>query len=370
MTNIQSQTPLKQTSLHDRHVKLGGKMVCFAGYHMPIYYTRIIEEHDWVRSKSGVFDVSHLGEVRVKGREAFPYIQKMIPTDLTRIGDHEILYTVLLNDSGSVLDDILVYRLSLEDFYLVINASGIEKVLDHLKRYLFDHVEISDESDNCACIAIQGPESARICDRMFKGKPSQLKYYTFRSLPEWGSTAWISRTGYTGEDGFEVFADPVTIVKVWDELFGRFKELRPIGLGARNTLRLESGNALYGDDLDDTKTPYEARLGWLVSSKEDFVGRDKLLQRKAAGFRHRLCGFKLQDKAVARQGYPILKEGRTIGIVTSGSFSPTLKQNIALGYVETSLAKPGVDIEIEVHKRKVRAQIVKLPFVPLKHRSA
>ena len=368
----QDQVSLKRTPLYDRHVKLGGKMVDFGGFELPIQYTSIMEEPRWVRSACGVFDVSHLGEVKVTGTGAFPYLQKMVPTDLVSLGNGRIQYTVLLNEQGGVMDDILIYRVDPNVFYLVINASGIPKICKHLRAHASANVTLANQSDDVACVAIQGPKSAAVCEKGIAKGVSKMKYYSFAPLAKWGKSAWISRTGYTGEDGFEVFSDNATVLKVWDKLVGNGKksDVRPIGLGARNTLRLEAGNGLYGTDLDETKTPYEARLSWLVSdTKPDFVGRKMLFERKKAGFRHKLCGFKIKgDRAVPREGYPILRNGRKAGIVTSGSFSPTLKTGIGLGYVETVLSNVGAAIDVEIHGRPVAAEVVKLPFVPLKHK--
>ena len=358
---------LLRTPLYDRHVALGGKMVAFAGYELPAYYTSIIEEHRAVRNAVGIFDVSHLGEIKVKGPQAFPFLQKMIPTDLGRIGDHEVLYTVILNESGGIIDDILIYRLNMGSFYLVVNAARIARVFNHLQTYVPDAVEIANESLSLACVAVQGPEAPPVMKRVFGPEVLKLKYYAFMPFAPWGPSVWISRTGYTGEDGFEVFSDAQKIVRVWDEMRGGLA-VRPVGLGARNTLRLEAGNVLNGTDMDETQTPYEARLSWLVSAaKGDFVGRERLLERKLKGFRHKLAGFKLKEKAVAREGCAIWKDGKKIGRVTSGSYSPTLSMSIGLGYVELPWTNPGTEMDIEVHERRVPAEIVRLPFIPLKH---
>jgi len=375
MTTATETSHLKRTPLFERHVALGGKMVDFGGFELPIQYTSILQEHEWVRSQCGVFDVSHLGEVKVTGLGAFPFIQKMIPTDLGRIGNNEIMYSVLLNKQGGLMDDILVYRIDVNHFYLVINASSIDKVMKHLNANKLANVEIENISDETACIAIQGPKAAAVTDKILGGKPlpSTLGYYRWRPLPGWGKAAWISRTGYTGEDGFEIFCDNKTAVKAWGELVekGRRMGVKPIGLGARNTLRLEAGNGLYGTDFDETRTPYEARLQWLVDeTKGDFFGKKILLERRKTGFRHRLCGFRVAggEKAVPREGYSIYKGTRKVGVVTSGSYSPSLKLGIGLGHVEAALSNPNTMLEVQIHERRVPVQIVKLPFVPLKHK--
>jgi aminomethyltransferase len=365
-----TKTQLKRTPLYERHVRLGAKMVEFAGFELPIQYAGIMEEHAAVRTGCGVFDVSHLGEIRVSGPAAADFIERLVPTETRSLADFEIRYTVLLDDRGGVLDDILIYRLDTRNFYIVVNAATSERDFRHIESRVPAGVFIANDSDRVACIAIQGPRAAAVSAAAFGEEVPRLGYYRFRALPDWGKSAWISRTGYTGEDGFEVFGDAETVVRAWDRLLGEGSPAaRPVGLGARDTLRLEAGNVLYGTDLDETRTPYEARLGWLVSpAKGDYVGRKALLERREAGFRERLAGFRVAGRGIPRHGYPILKDGRRAGTVTSGSFSPTLQAGIGLGYVEWALAGPGECLEIEIHGRPVPAETAKLPFVPLKHK--
>jgi len=360
---------LKHTPLYERHIALRGKMVNFSGFELPIYYTSIMEEHLKVRQQAAMFDVSHLGEIRVTGKQAFSFLQRVVPTDLEKLADSHMMYSVVLNEAGGILDDILIYRLNAEAFYLVVNAGNISKITDHLSREAGEDVEISDESEQCACVAVQGPKAAAVCDAVMGGSPSALGYYQFQTLAGWDEKVWISRSGYTGEDGFEFFADPATILKVWDRFMEEGKKLglTPAGLGARNTLRLEVGNGLYAADFDETTTPFEVRLGWLVDKEKDFIGKKALLERKAAGFKEKLCGFKVNHKAVARDGYTIFKDDRKIGAVTSGSFSPSLKSNIGLARIDKESAGVGTMIDIEIHGRKIPAEIVKLPFVPIRH---
>lgn len=367
----QEPVSLKRTPLYERHAALGGKLVDFGGFELPLYYTAILREHERVRSSCGIFDVSHLGEIRVTGPKAFDYLQRMVPNDLSGLGQGRMLYSILLTDKGGVLDDILIYRASADAFYVVVNASTSGRDYAHMAAHAGPGVELRNDSDTVACVAVQGPSSEALCEKVMGPGLASLKYYEFKPLASWGKSAWVSRSGYTGEDGFEFFSDNATIVKIWDTLLEKGKAwgLEPAGIGARNTLRLEAGNGLYGHDVDETLTPYEGRLGRLVDeSKPDFVGKAALAERKKS-VRRRLCGFRIKsDKAVPRDGYRILKDGREAGIVTSGSFSPTLKTGIGLARVNSELTTVGSTFDIEIHGRAVAAEVVKLPFVPLKHK--
>ncbi len=368
---MQEANSLKKTPLYDRHVALGGKMVDFAGWLMPVYYSGIIAEHQWTRKSCGIFDVSHLGEVQVKGPGAFEFLQHRLTNDLNKIADGQILYNLLCDEGGFALDDVLAYRSAREDYYLIVNAANIERDLDALSRYAPDSVSLADRSDSTACVAVQGPLAEGILERLFNFRLKELRYYYFKEENFAGSPVWVSRSGYTGEDGFEIFSEPTLVGQIWDKLIdeGRSLGALPAGLGARNTLRLEAGNALYGSDMDKTTTPLEAGLGWAVAfDKGRFVGRDGLLKQKENGPKRRLVGFKMLDKPIAREGYPIFKEGRKVGVVTSGSYGPTVGCNIGLGFVETASAARGMILDIEVHGRPVKAEIVKLPFVPSQHK--
>ncbi|MBI2094903.1 MAG: glycine cleavage system aminomethyltransferase GcvT [Candidatus Omnitrophica bacterium] len=371
MALLQEAHSLQKTPLYDRHVALGGKMVDFAGWLMPVYYTGIIAEHLWTRKSCGVFDVSHLGEIQVKGPGALDFLQYRLTNDLNKINDGQILYNLLCDEGGFALDDVLAYRSGAEDFYLIVNAANIGRDYEALSRYAPASVSLVDRSDSTACVAIQGPRSEGILERLFGFRLEGLRYYHFGKETLAGRPVWISRSGYTGEDGFEIFSEPAAVGQIWDKLIGEGRSLGtlPAGLGARNTLRLEAGNALYGSDMDRATTPLEAGLGWAVSfDKGRFVGRDGLLKQKEHGPRRRLVGFKMLDKPIAREGYPIFKAGRKIGVVTSGSYGPSAGYNIGLGFVEAQSAVRGTGIEIEVHGRSVRAEIAKLPFVPSQHK--
>ncbi len=371
MTLLQETDSLKKTPLYERHLALQAKIVNFGGWAMPVYYTGILGEHQWVRKSCGVFDVSHLGEIRVKGPGAFQFLQTRLTNDLNKLKDGKIIYSLLCDEKGMTLDDILVYQASREDYYVIVNAGGTERDYAALAKYLPESATLTNQSDQTACLAVQGPKSEAVLEKLFGFDLKALGYYFFKEERFQNQPVWVSRSGYTGEDGFEIFSSPVLSRSFWDRLVeeGKKEGVLPIGLGARNTLRLEAGNVLYGNDLDETTTPLEAGLQWAVSfDKGGFVGRDMLFKQKREGVQRRLVGFKVLDKPIAREHYPISKEGRRIGIVTSGSFGPSVGCNIGLGYVEKGAETPGTLIEIEIHGCCVRAEVVKLPFVESKHR--
>ena len=360
----------KKTPLFSRHEALGAKIVDFHGWALPVYYNGIISEHQWTRESCSIFDVSHLGEIRVEGSGAFEFLQKRLTQDLHKCADGRMQYSLLCDEKGGVLDDILVYRASAESYYLIVNASNIEKDFHALSRYATDAVEIKDLSDHTACIAIQGPKSEAVLEKILGLPAAKLSYYSFVECRFEGESTWLSRSGYTGEDGFEIFSKPELAGAIWDKLVAaRAEGVLPAGLGARNTLRLEAGNALYGNELDESISPLEAGLQWAVSfEKGAFVGRDSLLKQKEKGVTRKLVGFKMIDKAVARDGYPIYISGQKAGHVTSGSYGPTAAANIGLAVVPKGSEAMGTIFEVEVHGRRARAEVVKRPFVPLKHK--
>lgn len=370
MTLLQD-TSLKKTPLHAKHIALGAKMVDFSGWSMPVYYTGIIAEHRWVRESCGIFDVSHLGEIRVEGPGAFAFLQHRLTNDMSKLSDGRMLYSLLCDENGLTQDDILIYRANHDSYYLIVNAGSIERDYEALARYAGAGVELKNLSDEMACVAVQGPMAEAALEKLFGWELKGLSYYSFKEATLQSAAVWVSRSGYTGEDGFEIFSSNALALVVWDRLTeaGVNAGIKPAGLGARNTLRLEAGNALFGNDMDLSTTPIEAGLSWAVCfSKGDFVGRVALERQKQAGPARRLAGFKVLDRAPAREHYPIFREGRQIGMVTSGSFGPTVGANIGLGYVERGFAVPGTAIEIEIHGRKAPAEIVKLPFIPSKHK--
>ncbi len=371
MTVLQEINSLKKTPLYDRHVRLNAKMVDFGGWSMPVYYSGIISEHQWTRQSCSVFDVSHLGEIHVKDSGAFQFLQYRLTNDLKKLRDGKILYSLLCDEKGFALDDILIYQNKLDDYYLIVNAAGIARDYEALKKYAPEDVVLDNLSDKMACVAVQGPKSEAVLEKLFGFELKSLPYYFFKEQKFMDEPVWVSRSGYTGEDGFEIFSSNELAGPIWDRLVekGKAQGVLPAGLGARNTLRLEAGNVLYGNDLDERTTPLEAGLSWAVSfDKGGFVGRDMLLKQKESGLRKRLVGFKVLDKPIAREHYSIFKGGRKIGVVTSGSFGPTAGCNIGLGYVEKGNELPGTQIEIKIHGRFVKAEVVKLPFIPLRHK--
>ncbi len=372
MTALAEIDNLKKTPLYDEHVRLGGKMAGFGGWSMPIYYSSILSEHNATRQACGLFDVSHLGEIRVQGKDAFDFLQKRLTNDLRKVNPGRILYNLLCQEDGGILDDILVYCESSEDYYLIVNAANIDGDFADLAAAAPASVAVTDQSGHTACLAVQGPKAEEILEKVFKFSLKTLAYYSFKEENVSGERVWVSRSGYTGEDGFELFSSPDACVKIWRALLseGAAFGLVPAGLGARNTLRLEAGNLLCGSDMDRTTTPYEAGLGFGVSldKAELFPGRSVLERQKKEGLSRRLVAFKMLEKSIARDHYPILKDGKKIGHVTSGSFGPTAGVNIGLGYVASGFEAVGNTVDIEIHGRPVKAEIVKRPFVLLKHK--
>ena len=358
---------LKRTPLYDEHLRRGGKMVSFAGYAMPVQFpTGIVAEHLAVRQKAGLFDVSHMGEIEIRGGDALDLIQYVTTNDASKLEVGQAQYTVLCQEDGSVIDDCLVYRLA--DRYMVVaNASNKDKDLDWIQKFAarFDDVEVVDRSDETALLAIQGPAAEQILQRITETDLSSLGYYRAVEGAVDGHDALISRTGYTGEDGFEVYVANDAAVPLWQRLLevGADDGLIPVGLGARDSLRLEMGYVLYGNDVDDNHTPLEAGLGWVVKlDKGDFLGRSALQRQKEEGVRERLAGFRLRDRAFPRHAYEIRFAGESAGKVTSGILSPSLDQGIGLAYLPVEATKPGTEIEVVIRNRPMAAEVVRPPF--------
>lgn len=363
---------LKKTALYERHLSLGGRMVNFGGFLLPIQYTSILEEHKAVRTKAGLFDVSHLGEISVTGDQAFDFLQRLVTNDLSKLKDGRMLYTPALNEKGGIVDEFLIYQTDKKHYYLVVNASNIERDMNHLKKYTAKtSVEIINHSDTVNCLAIQGPLAESLLEKILKFRLKPLSYYAFQEESFLNEKVWISRSGYTGEDGFEIFASNEGVIPLWDKLLseGRSQGLVPVGLGARNTLRLEAGNILYGHDLDETLSPLEVGLHWTVAfEKGDFLGKQALGDQQKRGILHKLVGFRMLGKEIPRDGYFIWKDHQKIGRVTSGSLSPTLGVGIGLARILLEWGKIGTRWEVEVHQRRIGAEVVKLPFVPRRHK--
>ena len=357
---------MKKTPLYDDHVKLGAKIVEFAGFLMPVQYKGVIDEHMAVRTKVGMFDVSHMGEFRVKGKQAFDFVQYLTCNDVARLSVKQVQYSAFTTEKGTVVDDLLVYKVSDQEYLLVVNAANIDKDFAHLSRFTdkFD-VELTNESDDTAQMAIQGPKAEDTMFKLFGEVARTMKFYWFDYVEYKGKTCLLSRTGYTGEDGFEIYCSPEIASDLWNDILKAGEEfgIQPCGLGARDTLRLEARMNLYGNDMDETTTVLEAGLGWICKlDKGDFLGREALLKQKEEGLKRKLYGFEMVDKGIPRHGYPVYKDGEEVGVVTSGSFAPFLKKNIGLAYLPVELAKAGNEIEIGIRKKRAKAITVKTPF--------
>lgn len=354
---------LQRTPLFEQHRQLGAKLVDFNGWEMPLQYTGIIEEHRAVRENVGVFDVSHMGQIEASGERALDFVQYLVPNDAGKLDVDQAIYTQLCNDDGGTLDDLLVYRLP-DRYLLVVNAGTKDRDYKWVERHAasFDGVEARDMSDNYAMIAVQGPNAEVTLREHVQADISRLKLFRAVETELEKAPIVVSRTGYTGEDGFEVFGPPEAIVALWK--FSIKSDVAPIGLGARDTLRFEAALPLYGHELDEETTPVEAGLGWSVKDKNvDYIGKDVLLRQKREGGRKRLVGFRMIDRGVPREGYTLYREDEEAGYVTSGMKSPTLNAFLGMGYLDGS-EKPseGAEIEVDVRGQRRRAEIVRLPF--------
>lgn len=356
----QAQGP-RRTPLHARHVALGARMVEFAGWEMPVQYQGIQAEHAAVRSRAGLFDVSHMGEIEVAGPGASRFCQHVTTNDVRRLSPSQAQYTLLLNDRAGVIDDLLIFRLEAERYLLCVNASRREVDYNWLADHAGDDVTVRDVSDSYGLLALQGPAAEGILQPLTGADLSSLQVFNFVTAEVSGVRCLVSRTGYTGEDGFELYCPAEDGVRLWDALTDA-GEVEPAGLGARDTLRLEKGFSLYGHELDESTTPPEARLGWVTKlDKGPFIGADVLSRKEP--LQRRLAGLEMTEAGIARQGYPIFQEDREVGRVTSGTLSPTLGKAIALGYVPAGAAAVGTEVRVEIRRRRVPARIVRVPFV-------
>jgi aminomethyltransferase len=355
--------PLR-TPLFDTHVRAGARMVEFAGWDMPVQYAGILEEHEAVRSRVGLFDVSHMGEVVFRGPKALEALGRVFTNDLTKVADGQAQYGCLCRETGGIVDDVVVYRRGAEDLLVCVNASNRQKDFDWLAAHA-GGADLKNESDAWAQLALQGPLAAQLLQRLTNVNLSAMRSYRHAQGEVAGIPCLVARTGYTGEDGFELFCASDAGPRLWDALMeaGRHEGIAPCGLGARDSLRLEMAYRLYGSDMDDATTPLEAGLGWVVKlDKGDFVGRDALVRQKEQGLAKKLVGFVLTDTGIARHGYPVVQEGRRIGEVTSGTKSPSLKIPIGLAYVPPALAAEGSTFQVEIRGRPAAAKVVKTPF--------
>ncbi|MFQ5329660.1 MAG: glycine cleavage system aminomethyltransferase GcvT [Thermodesulfobacteriota bacterium] len=363
----ESMEQLKKTPLYEVHRTLGGKMVPFAGWEMPVQYTGLMEEHRKVRSGCGIFDVSHMGEIEVRGPGALDAVQRLTTNDASRLIDGQVQYTIVCNERGGAVDDVTLYRFSDERFIFCVNASNRAKVYRWMKEQVGSVAEVADLSDYIGQIALQGPLSLDLLQPLADRELGPLRFYRFLKGSVGDIKTIISRTGYTGEDGFELYCKTEDTEALWQTIMeGREGRIAPVGLGPRDTLRLEMGYPLYGHELDEESTPLDAGLDRFVRlDKGEFIGRESLVRQRRNGTDKRLVGLDLLERGIPREGYPILSEGKPVGRVTSGTFSPSLEKPIAMGYVETPFAQLDGEVEIGIRKRAVKARIVRTPFYKL-----
>jgi aminomethyltransferase len=357
--------PMKRTPLNAIHRQMGAKMVAFGGWDMPVQYRGILEEHKAVRSAAGMFDVSHMGEVEFRGPAALEALQRLTSNDASRLSVGQVQYSALTTEVGTFVDDLTVYKFADDRYVVTVNAANIDKDFAWMRDHTGGNVEVRNLSDETALIAVQGPRALEILQQLSPLDLSGIRYYWFAQGTVRGQDAVVSRTGYTGEDGFEVYVKPQHAAALWNALLevGTPLGLVPCGLGARDTLRLEAKMALYGNDIDDRHTVLEADLGWILKlEKGEFIGKLPLTKQKAEGIRRKLIGFEMIGRGIARSHYPIVKEGQPIGEVTSGSPAPWLEKNIGLGYVTVEHAAIGTACDIMIRGNPVAARVVSTPF--------
>jgi aminomethyltransferase len=361
---VDAPAVLRRTPLYEVHRELGARLIDFGGWEMPVQYSGILEEHRAVRERVGLFDVSHMGELEFRGPDARSSLQRLTPNDVGALADGRIQYSAFLTEKGTFVDDLLVYRRATDDYLVVVNASNTPKDFEWAKSQARGDLRLDDRSAAYALIAVQGPRSAELVARVSDPDPADLAYYAFRPTRVCGAGTLVSRTGYTGEDGFEIYCDPADAVRIFRRLLeeGRPEGVLPCGLGARDTLRLEAKMALYGNDIDETVTPWEADLGWIVKMRKgDFIGRAALESQKQAGVPRRLVGFEMVDRGIARHGYAATTPSGP-GVVTSGTHSPTLSRPIGLALLPSAAAPVGTAFEIDIRGRAAAARVVATPF--------
>jgi aminomethyltransferase len=357
---------MKETALTQKHIALGAKMAPFAGYNMPIQYKGLKHEHEVVRTGVGVFDVSHMGEFFITGPQALELIQKISSNDASKLTPGKAQYSCMPNDEGGIIDDLIIYMIQEEEYLLVVNASNIEKDWNWISQHNTMGATMENKSDAYSLLAIQGPKAAEAMQSLTKTDLTNIKFYTFEIGDFAGcSDVIISATGYTGSGGFEIYVPNKDAEEVWEKVLAAGKDfgIEPIGLGARDTLRLEMGYCLYGNDIDDTTSPLEAGLGWITKFTKDFINSEALAKQKEEGVKRKLVAFELIDKGIPRKDYPIIDaNNNVIGRVTSGTMAPSLNKAIGLGYVTTEYSALDSTIFIEIRNKSIKAQVVKLPF--------
>jgi len=359
-----------RTPLYETHKNLGAKMIDFGGWEMPVQYTSIIEEHLNTREKAGLFDVSHMGEITVKGSSAKEILNKLITNDLNLLPAKKIAYSFLTNEKGGVVDDLLVYKINDDEFFLVVNASNTEKDYQWLKEKITEspgEIEIINCSKDYGQLAVQGPCAQPVLQKLTGFDLDKINFFTFNNIQICGREVIVSRTGYTGEDGFEIYCQQSDTEELWNNILlaGENEGIKPVGLGARDTLRFESALPLYGHELSDDITPIEAGLKFFVNlTKDDFLGKDILEKQAGEGVQKKLTGIELIDRGIPRDGYRVEKDGRDIGYITSGTYSPTFKKGLAMAMLSAEYIQPGIELEVDVviRDKKIRAKTVKLPF--------
>ncbi|RNA62097.1 glycine cleavage system aminomethyltransferase GcvT [Chryseobacterium nematophagum] len=358
---------MKKTALYDKHVSLGAKIVPFAGFEMPVQYSGVTEEHFAVREKAGVFDVSHMGQFFIEGPGAKDLLQLVTTNNVNALENGKAQYSCLPNENGGIVDDLIVYKMEDDKYFVVVNASNIDKDWNHILKYNTFGAKMTNASDDMSLLAIQGPKATEILQKLTDINLSQIPYYNFTVGTIAGiNNVIISNTGYTGSGGFEIYFKNEDAVKLWDEIInaGENEGIIPCGLAARDTLRLEKGFCLYGNDIDDTTSPIEAGLGWITKFDKDFISKDTFAKQKEEGITKKLVGFELQDKGVPRHDYPVVdSEGNIIGKVTSGTQSPMKKTGVGLAYVDKPHFKLDSEIFIQVRNKNIPAKVVKTPFV-------
>lgn len=360
-------TELKKTPLYEEYKNHGAKTIDFGGWDLPVQFSSIKDEHEAVRTKAGLFDVSHMGEIEVKGKDSLAYLQKMMTNDVSKLKDGGAQYTAMCYPDGGTVDDLLIYKKADEDYLLVVNASNIEKDFDWLKSHATGEVEVINTSENIAQLAIQGPLAEKVLQKLTNTDLSAIKFFKFNeNVDIKGVIALVSRTGYTGEDGFEIYCQQEDAVQLWNMLLEAGKEdgLVPCGLGSRDTLRFEANLALYGQELSKDITPIEAGIGFAVKTnkEEDFFGKEVLKEQRENGALRRIVGIEMIDKGIPRHGYEVFVGDKKIGEVTTGTQSPTLKKNIGLALLEKDFTELETEVEVQVRKKRLKAKVVKTPF--------
>lgn len=360
-------TELKRTPLYEQYKALGVKFVAFGGWELPVQFSSIKEEHEAVRTRAGLFDVSHMGEVEITGEDALSFLQKLLTNDVSRLSDGQVQYTLMCNEYGGTIDDLLVYRKERDHYFLVLNAANTEKDLEWMRKNRFGDVEITDVSSKTALLALQGPLAERIVQKVADTDVKAIRFFRFADRVDVaGIPVLISRTGYTGEDGFELYCASDDVVALWNALLvaGEDEGLIPCGLGARDLLRFEAGLPLYGQELSETITPFEAGLDFVVklNKKEEFIGKEALLKQKEEGVARKLVGIEMIDRGIPRTGYDVFVADEKVGVITSGTQSLSLKKNVGLALIDRDYTALDTVVNVQVRNKRLKAKVVKTPF--------